>query len=226
VARLLVLLPAADRTALLDPLRAEGHAVSWFTRADDGLRAAALEPPDLVLLDASLPDRNALVVTRELKSSPSRRDLPVVVVSSSPSEIDRVVSLELGAEDYVVRPYSPRELSLRVRAILRRRAPRNGNDVQGDAWANLRVDRGAHRVWVDGREVQLSAMEWRLFLYLFDAREQVRTREELLRDVWGIAEDAETRSLDAMVKRLRGKLGDAGRLLWTVRGVGYRLSDA
>lgn len=226
MARLLVLLPAADRTVLLDPLRAEGHAVSWFHRADEGLRAAALEPPDLVLLDASLPDRNALVVTRELKSSPSRKDLPVVVVSSSPSEIDRVVSLELGAEDYVVRPYSPRELSLRVRAILRRRAPRSGSDAQGDAWANLRVDRGAHRVWVDGREVQLSAMEWRLFLYLFDAREQVRTREELLRDVWGIAEDAETRSLDAMVKRLRGKLGDAGRLLWTVRGVGYRLSDA
>lgn len=224
MARLLVLLPAADRLALLDPLRADGHAVAWFARAEEGLRAAALEPPDLAVLDGSLPDRNALAVTRELKASPATRDLPVILLSASASEIDRVVSLELGAEDYVVRPYSPRELVLRVRAILRRRAPRG--DAHADSWASLRVDRGAHRLWVDDREIALSQMEWRLFLYLFEAREQVRTREELLRDVWGLAEDAETRSLDAMIKRLRGKLGDAGRLLWTVRGVGYRLSSA
>ncbi len=222
MARLLVLLPATDRGALLDPLRADGHSVSWFARADEGLRAVAETPPDLVLLDASLPDRNALAVTRELKASPTKRDVPVVVISSSANEIDRVVSLELGAEDYVVRPYSTRELVLRVRAILRRRAPRP--EPSGDRWSALRVERAAHRLWVDAHEITLSAMEWRLFLFLFDAREQVRTREELLRDVWGVRGDDETRSLDAMVKRLRDKLGDAGRLLHTVRGVGYRLS--
>jgi two-component system phosphate regulon response regulator PhoB len=222
VARLLVLLPAADRGALLDPLRADGHAVSWFERADEGLRAAAETPPDLVLLDASLPDRNALAVTRELKASPSQRDVPVVVISNSGNEIDRVVSLELGAEDYVVRPYSSRELVLRVRAILRRRTPRA--EPTSDRWGTLRVDRAAHRLWASGREVVLSAMEWRLLLFLFDAREQVRTREELLRDVWGVEDDEETRSLDAMIKRLRDKLGEAGRVLQTVRGVGYRLS--
>lgn len=222
MARLLVLLPAADRGALLDPLRADGHSVSWFGRADEGLRAVAETPPDLVLLDASLPDRNALAVTRELKASPAQRDVPVVVISNSANEIDRVVSLELGAEDYVVRPYSSRELVLRVRAILRRRAPRP--EPASDRWGTLRVDRAAHRLWVGDREVVLSAMEWRLLLFLFDAREQVRTREELLRDVWGVSGDDETRSLDAMVKRLRDKLGDAGRVLQTVRGVGYRLS--
>jgi two-component system phosphate regulon response regulator PhoB len=161
-------------------------------------------------------------VCRELKSDRATQDVPVVIVSASGAEIDRVVSLELGAEDFVVRPYSPRELVLRVRAILRRRKPVAQHVVE--EWGGMRVDRAAYRLWVEHREIVLTPTEWKLFVYLFDARERVRTRAELLRDIWSLGEPSETRSVDAMVARLREKLGTAGAHLVTVRGVGYRLS--
>lgn len=209
---------------MLEPLRAEGYDVSWVSDGATALSAASAVAHDLVILDAKLPDRNALAVCRELRSIQAGGDVPVVFVSASNAESDRVLCLEQGAEDYVVRPFSTRELLLRIRAILRRRQPRARPLPEAEEWGGLRLERDAHRLWVEGREVALTAMEWKAFVYLFDGRERVRTRAELLRDVWSRDEGEDTRSVDVMMGRLRTKLRAARVRLRTVRGVGFQLS--
>jgi two-component system phosphate regulon response regulator PhoB len=145
------------------------------------------------------------------------------MVTAKGEEIDRVVGFELGADDYVVKPFSVRELLLRVQAVLRRSAEHPVAEVFeiGD----LRIDRGAHRAWVAGEEVTLTALELKLLVTLCDRRGRVQTRERLLSDVWGIDADVTSRTVDTHVKRLREKLGKMGDVIETVRGVGYRFSD-
>jgi len=204
-------------------LRAAGHEAVGALSGREGLALARASPPELVLLDLMLPDMPGFDVCRALKADPATRAVPIMVLSARGEEIDRVVGFELGVDDYVVKPFSVRELVLRVGAVLRRSqgAPETG---EAALFGRLRVDRAAHRAFVDGAEVELTALEFKLLLALFDRRDRVQTRDGLLDEVWGISADVTSRTVDTHVKRLREKLGRAGDYVETVRGVGYRFA--
>jgi len=149
------------------------------------------------------------------------RRIPVIMVSARSEEIDRVVGFELGADDYVTKPFSVRELLLRIKAILRRRTTNQTAEAETQ-WGNLRVDFDGHQVWVDEQAITLTALEFRLLTTLLTRRGRVQTREMLLSDVWSVQVDVTTRTVDTHVQRLRKKLGAAGQYIETLRGVGYR----
>jgi two-component system phosphate regulon response regulator PhoB len=223
-ARILVIEDEKDIQDVLEyNLRNAGHVVQVASSGREGLRLAKERRPDLVLLDLMLPDIPGTEVCKALKQGPTTRAAQVMMLTAKGEEIDRVLGFELGADDYVVKPFSVRELLLRVQAILRRHAP---DDALPDVidFGVLKVERGAHRVWVDGVEVELTALEFRLLVTLHDRKNRVQTREALLGDVWGIHADVTTRTVDSNVKRLREKLGAAGDYIQTVRGVGYRFA--
>lgn len=225
----LVIEDETDLAAVLEyNLRQAGLEPRVAHRGRDGLASIERDPPDLVMLDLMLPDMSGNEVCRTLKANAKTREIPVLMLTAKGEEIDRVVGFELGAEDYVTKPFSVRELLLRVQALLRR--TRSGaHRIEPTAlieFGRLRVDRGAPRVWVDEAEVELTALELKLLLTLFDRKNRVQTRAVLLDDVWGIRADVTTRTVDTHVKRLREKLGVAGDYIETVRGVGYRFADA
>ena len=223
---ILVIEDEADIQDVLDfNLRQAGHEVVQALRGKDGLRLARERKPDLVLLDLMLPDVPGTEVCRALKDDPGLKEVPVVMLTAKGEEIDRVVGFELGADDYVTKPFSVRELVLRVRAILRRRQsnPPPPSLIQ---FGTLSIDREAHRVWVDGVEVDLTALEFKLLVTLHDRRNRVQSRNSLLDSVWGMDTKISTRTVDAHVKRLREKLGSARDYIETVRGVGYRFAEA
>jgi two-component system phosphate regulon response regulator PhoB len=224
MARILVVEDEADILDVLDyNLRRDGHEVVLAPTAKEGLRHARERRPDLVLLDLMLPDGSGTELCKTLRQDPATRGVRVVMLTAKGEEIDRVIGFELGADDYIVKPFSVRELLLRVQAVLRRVATSEvGETTQ---FGMLRVDRGAHRVWVDGQEVELTALEFKLLLTLHDRRNRVQTRDALLSDVWKIDADVTTRTVDTHVKRLREKLGSAGIYVQTVRGVGYRFAE-
>jgi two-component system phosphate regulon response regulator PhoB len=226
MARILVIEDEEDLQEVLSyNLRQAGHEVTVVGTGQEGLARVPAEAPELVLLDLMLPDMSGTDVCRALKSDPTTRHLPVVMLTAKGEEIDRVVGFELGADDYVVKPYSMRELTLRLQAILRRRsAPVDG--VGLTTFGRLRIDREGHRVWIDGGEIALTALELRLLCTLYDRRGRVQSRAVLLDEVWRMSSDVNTRTVDTHVKRLREKLGDAGAYLETVRGVGYRFTGA
>lgn len=199
-----------------------GFEVATATRGRDALRLAAQKTPDLVLLDLMLPDLQGSDVCRQLKADPKTRAVPVIMVTARSEEVDRVVGFELGADDYVVKPFSVRELILRARAVLRRgEQPSAPETVR---IGGVSIDAASHRVHVDAKEVVLTALEFRLLWTLATRRDRVQSRETLLNDVWGLHLNVETRTVDTHVKRLREKLGTAGALIETVRGVGYRMA--
>jgi two-component system phosphate regulon response regulator PhoB len=227
--RVLVIEDEADLQAVLEyNLKSAGYDVRVVGSGGEGIRAAREDLPDLVLLDLMLPDISGLEVCRTLKGAPETRDVQVMMVTAKGEEIDRVVGFELGADDYVVKPFSTRELLLRVQAVLRRRQPKGPPPAEPDGddttrFGQLLVDRSAHRVWVGEEEVQLTALEFKLLWTLFERRDRVQSRGTLLEDVWGASADMATRTVDTHVKRLREKLGPvAGEYIETVRGVGYR----
>jgi two-component system phosphate regulon response regulator PhoB len=190
---------------------------------------AALGPPtpDLIVLDLMLPDISGTEVCRELRRQEPTRSTPILFLTARDNEIDRVVAFEIGADDYVAKPFSVRELVLRVRALLRRaKSPKDKSAPPSEThYERLRVDPDAHQVWVDGKEVSLTALEFRLLHTLMARRGRVQTRTQLLEDVWGVHADVTTRTVDTHVKRLREKLGDAGPYVETIRGVGYRFRN-
>jgi DNA-binding response OmpR family regulator len=201
---------------LADGLRREGFDV---TRAATGADALAAAPADLVLLDLRLPDVDGFTVCRELRS---RSDVPIIVVSARGEEIDRVVGLELGADDYVVKPFGLRELVARIRAVSRRTAARPERDevlVAGP----VRIDLRGHRVAVDGNEVHLTAKEFDLLTVLVREAGAVVDRERLLREVWDTTWYGSSKTVDVHVASLRRKLGDPS-LIETVRGIGLRFA--
>jgi two-component system phosphate regulon response regulator PhoB len=171
-----------------------------------------------------LPDVSGTEICRAIKDDPSTRTLPVVVLSARREEIDRVVGFELGADDYVTKPFSVRELLLRIRAVLRRSESRPSEANLVD-FGSLRIDRDAHRAWVEGDEVELTALEFKLLVTLYDRRNRVQSRGSLLDHVWGMDTKISTRTVDAHVKRLREKMGAARDYIETVRGVGYRFAE-
>jgi two-component system phosphate regulon response regulator PhoB len=195
-----------------------------FTRCKDALEAAIANPPDLLLLDLMLPDGSGIDLCRALKTGPKTKQIPVIMVTAKGEEQDRVTGLETGADDYVVKPFSVRELVLRVKAILRR------SEVELKAepiwtFGVLRIDHDAHRVFVSDVEVPLTALEFKLLTTLVDRKNRVQARDVLLEDVWGLRLQVETRTVDTHIKRLREKLTAAGAYIHTVRGVGYRFAE-
>jgi len=222
-AKILIVEDEADLVGVLQyNLKKEGYAVRAAGTGAEGLRLIAEEPPpDLVVLDLMLPDISGIDVCRHVKGDVRTRGVPVLMLTAKGEEADRIRGFEVGADDYVTKPFSVRELMLRVKALLRRGAvgaPLPSDGVFGD----LRVDKGAHRVWVGREEVVLTALEFRLLTAFLDRKGRVQTRDALLAEVWDIHADVTTRTVDTHVKRLREKLGDAGDYVETVRGVGYR----
>jgi two-component system phosphate regulon response regulator PhoB len=212
-------------TTLEYNLTREGYQVRVAHTGREGLDGALMEPtPDVIVLDLMLPDLSGTEVCRRLRENDRTREIPIVMCTAKGSEIDRVVGFEVGADDYVVKPYSVRELVLRIRALLRR-AQKSDAEPETLRFGRLKVDREAHRAWVDDGEIALTALEFRLLYAFLSRKGRVQTRETLLSDVWGIEADVTTRTVDTHVKRLREKLGDAGQYIETLRGVGYRFRD-
>jgi two-component system phosphate regulon response regulator PhoB len=203
--------------------RQAGFDVVSAHSGEIALKAVKEERFDLILLDLMLPDIAGTEICRRLKQNPQTAAIPVIMVTAKGEEIDRVVGFELGADDYVVKPFSVRELILRARAILRRSEGASAGDSgEKIEFGRLKVDRAAHRAWVDEQEITLTALELRLLMMLYDRRGRVLTRDFLLDEVWGTHADVTARNVDTHVKRVREKLGPAGDYIETVRGVGYR----
>ncbi len=210
-------------------LRQEGFRVSVAHtggQARDMVQGDS-EVPDLVLLDLMLPDESGVHVCRAFRENERSRTMPVIMLTARDTEIDRVVGFEVGADDYVTKPFSVRELILRVRAVLRR-SPEPAESkpaAEVTSVGRLTIDPIAHRVTVSGKEVSLTALEFRLLHTLVERRGRVQTRAGLLEDVWEMKGDVTTRTVDTLVKRLREKLGPVGSYVETIRGVGYRLAS-
>ncbi len=226
MSRVLIIEDEPDLQQVLEySFRQEGHEVAAAGRGADGLRLAKEHKPDLILLDLMLPDMAGTEVCKAFKRDPATATTPVIMVTAKGEEIDRVVGFELGADDYVVKPFSVRELLLRAAVVLRRSQAPKTAPQEGLQFGSLKVDRAAHRVWVGPEEIKLTAMEFALLLKLYDTRNRVQTRSMLLDTVWGIEADITTRTVDTHIKRLREKLRDAGEYVETVRGVGYRFAS-
>jgi phosphate regulon transcriptional regulator PhoB len=211
------------RELVVHHLKREGYQVSAAASGEEALRQVQAAPPDLVLLDLMMPAMNGLEVCRRLRQDPVTASLPIVMLTAKGDEVDRVVGLEIGADDYVVKPFSPKELLARVRAVLRRSRP--GPGAAPTTLGALTIDPGTHTVSIEGKVLALTPKEFDLLRALVDARGRVLSREFLLDRVWGYsrASEIESRTVDVHVRRLRVKLGPEGRRVLTVKSVGYRL---
>ena len=200
-----------------------GYRVSTASNGREAVAAAKQERPALIVLDLMLPGISGYEVLEQLRAIEATKDIAVLMLTARREEQDRIQGLSLGADDYLTKPFSPQELVLRVAAILRRMSA--GGNGAGDVLAigPLRIDRAAHRVTVDSRDIELTPTEYKLLLTLADRRGRVQARSHLLETVWEAAPDIQTRTVDMHVQRLRAKLGGAGDLIETVRGFGYRL---
>jgi two-component system phosphate regulon response regulator PhoB len=206
-------------------LEKEGFAVETARRGDSGLEAIRRDAPDLVLLDLMLPGLDGLELTRLLKRDGGTSRVPIVMLTARGEEVDRIVGLELGADDYISKPFSPREVVLRVKAVLRRHLPEPADDGEPDLLevGGIQLDIAGHQLRIRGEEIPLTATEFRLLRLLIERAGRVQTRGQLLTDVWGYAEDIDSRTVDTHIRRLRRKLGPEADRIETVIGVGYRL---
>lgn len=203
--------------------RAGGFNITTAPDGLTGLEKAREEKPALIILDLMLPGMPGLEVCKILKSSTDTRGIAVLMLTAKAEEIDRVLGLEFGADDYVVKPFSPREVILRIRAILRR------NDTSGDQEQiiidGIRIDPARHRVSVEGKLVHLTSIEFKLLHTLVSRRGRVQSRDRLLNEVWGYESMIDTRTVDTHIRRLRAKLGKSGDAVETVRSFGYRFRE-
>lgn len=219
------LLIVEDDTDILQLLKYNLETAGFeVTTAKDGYTALSLarqHHPDLIVLDLMIPDLDGFEVCKDLKRHSETASIPVIMLTARGEEIDRIVGLELGADDYVVKPFSPRELILRVRAVLRRSTQETAED---SLWQKdgILVDFEAHKVLIDGEEMSLTATEFKLLAELIKSHGKVQTRDHLLDKVWGYQFEGYARTVDTHVRRLRQKLGPYSDLVETVRGVGYR----
>lgn len=203
--------------------RAGDYKTIVASDGDSGIREAREQAPSLVVLDLMLPRMSGLEVCRVLKSDPATRDIPIIMLTAKAEEVDRIVGLEFGADDYVTKPFSPRELVLRIGAILRRiTAPRVEKKISA---GDIVIDTERHDVRLAGKEVELTPVEFKLLSMLVQRRGRVQARDRLLNEVWGYEAAIDTRTVDTHVRRLREKLGKRGNLIETVRGFGYRFRE-
>lgn len=225
--RILVCDDEPDITALVAyHLAKASYRVSTAASGPEALKAAREERPDVVVLDLMLPGISGYDVLQELRAREETRDVGVILLTARREEPDRIRGLSLGADDYLVKPFSPQELTLRVRALLRRLAAPAVSAGSAVTAGDLLIDRSAHRVTVNGQELQLTATEYKLLDTLVERRGRVQSRERLLQDVWMHQPDMQTRTVDMHVQRLRAKLGKHAGLIETVRGFGYRFRAA
>lgn len=224
--RILVVDDEPDITALVAyHLAKAGYRVSTATSGPDALKAAREERPDVVVLDLMLPGVSGYDVLAELRKREETRDVGVILLTARREEPDRIKGLSLGADDYLVKPFSPAELALRVQALLRRLAAPAVAAGSTLVAGPLTIDRAAHRALLDGRELNLTATEYKLLVTLVERRGRVQSRPQLLETVWDAQPDIQTRTVDMHVQRLRSKLGELGPMIETVRGFGYRFKS-
>src|SRR6266480_2306036 len=202
-------------------LRKAGFRISTAADGASGLQKARDDGPDFIILDLMLPKMSGLEVCRILKSDTVTAQIPILMLTAKAEEVDRIVGLEFGADDYVTKPFSPREVVLRIRAIFRR-----GEKPEETLQAgSITIDPARHHVRVSGKRVHLTSLEFKLLRTLIQRRGRVQERDKLLNDVWGYESVIDTRTVDTHVRRLREKLGKAGDAIETVRGFGYRLRE-
>ena len=220
------ILVVEDEVDILDlisyNLKQSGFSIIAVGSGEEALEVASEENFSLVLLDLMLPGIDGLEVCRLLRAKPETKNIPVLMLTARTEEVDRIVGLELGADDYLTKPFSPRELVLRVRAILRRAEVVESVSDGTIRVGSLTIDPIEHRVQLLGEEIELTATEFRLLLTLAQRRGRVQSREELLNVVWGYEHSGYRRTVDTHLRRLRAKMGEAADYLETVRGVGYR----
>ncbi|MDC0616423.1 response regulator transcription factor [bacterium] len=178
----------------------------------------------LILLDLMLPDGSGLDLCREIKSDKEKSSIPIIILTAKDDEVDKVVGFELGADDYVTKPFSVRELILRMKAVLKRGEKKSDNVEVQRQFGQLSIDTESHEVFVDNNEIILTALEFKLLCQLVDRRGRVQSRDQLLSDVWGYSAEVTTRTVDTHIKRLREKLGSMGKYVQTIRGVGYKFT--
>jgi DNA-binding response OmpR family regulator len=223
--RILVVDDEPDTRELIDfNLKTAGYDVTTAEDGAEALRKARRNSPDLIILDVMLPELDGLQVCKILHADPATARVPILMLTAKAAEVDRILGLELGAKDYLTKPFSPRELVLRVRNLL---APREEEESKPQTFqfGELFIDVPRHLCTVNRRPVELTATEFRLLTLLAERRGRVQSREQLLQDVWHYDNIIDTRTVDTHIRRVREKLGRAARFLDTVRGVGYRFTD-
>jgi two-component system phosphate regulon response regulator PhoB len=203
-------------------LEKEGWRAIIALDGKSGLERVSEELPDLVILDLMLPELSGIEVCKLLRKHEKTAAIPIIMVTAKGEEIDRVVGFEVGADDYLVKPFSTRELLLRIKAILRRANP-PGLAEKVISRGVLIIDPDRHMVTVRGEEVTLTSTEFKLLQTLAGRIGRMQSREQLLRDVWGYSSNADTRTVDTHITRLRNKLGESGEMIRTVRGYGYKM---
>ena len=203
--------------------KAGGFSISTAIDGRLGYGKALREGPQLIILDLMLPKIPGLEITKLLKVNSATRHIPILMLSAKSDEVDRIVGFEMGASDYVTKPFSPRELLLRVRAILQRNGTQSHNERLSAG--PITLDIGRHSVLVDNEPVRLTTVEYKLLNKLMDVPRRAHARQRLLNEVWGYNRDADTRTIDTHVRRLRKKLGKHSDAIETVRGFGYRLRE-
>ena len=212
------------RDTLKYNLENEGFSVEAFSNGEDFLSSVDKNIPNLVILDLMLPGLSGLDVCRKLRSNDNYDGIGIVMLTAKSEEIDRIVGFELGADDYVTKPFSVRELILRVKVLLKKRTDDGANE-QILEFGPILMNLEAHEVSIDGKIVNLTALEFKLLKHLLKRKGRVQTRDQLLGDVWGYSSEVTTRTVDTHIKRLREKLGEPGDLIQTIRGVGYRFNN-
>ena len=205
-------------------LSREGFDVACASSLSEGKNYINVDQFSLILLDLMLPDGSGLDLCRELKSDSEKKTTPIIILTAKDDEVDKVVGFELGADDYVTKPFSVRELILRVKAVLKRGNQKSTNLEVQRQFGDLVIDIDSHEVFVDNESISLTALEFKLLRQLVDRRGRVQSRDQLLSDVWGYSADVTTRTVDTHIKRLREKLGVMGKYVQTIRGVGYKFS--
>ena len=206
-------------------LKKEGYDTYTSFNLKDGLAAVYENKISLILLDLMLPDGSGLDLCKKLKSNPEYDFIPIIILTAKDDEVDKVVGFELGADDYVTKPFSVRELILRIKAVLKRGQKDSKEVVEVERlFGDLRIDVESHEVHVDSKPIELTALEFRLLNELVDKRGRVQSRDQLLSEVWGYNAEVTTRTVDTHIKRLREKLGPMGKYVQTIRGVGYKFS--
>lgn len=225
--KILVIEDDKDISELIEfNLKAENYQVQVCHNGKEGLQQAQKSRPELLILDLMLPDLGGLEICKILKRDPATRHIPILMLTAKGDEIDRIVGFELGADDYMTKPFSPRELTLRAKAILKRTQSPAGESVPKVIdFGKLHMDLEKFEVRVENEEIKLTALEFKLLKFLYERKGRVASRDQLLDRVWGYQKDLNTRTVDTHIKRLREKLGAAGSYIETLRGLGYRFID-
>ena len=205
-------------------LSREGFSISTAASISEANTLLASTDYNLILLDLMLPDGSGLDLCKSIKSNSDTESIPIIILTAKDDEVDKVVGFELGADDYVTKPFSVRELILRVKAVLKRDTKKKEIVEVVRQFGDLKIDVDSHEVHVDDTKINLTALEFRLLRQLVDTRGRVQSRDQLLSDVWGYSAEVTTRTVDTHVKRLREKLGPMGKYVQTIRGVGYKFA--